>query len=303
MDRSVTVSDLTLQDNAQVAGFTSGTTTTFGDLMKVMLVYSANDAATYIGRAVAGSDDAFVDLMNKKAAELGMDHTHFVNAHGLDADGHHSSVADLAKMARYAMTNYPFIRQWVHTSPLTIDVSGTSKTFETTDELMGVYSGLLGIKTGAGDTGYTFLGCSRRDGVTLYTCVLGCSTKWGRFQDTENIMDWAYDTYEKRQVADDYAYRLVPFAYHFGLSCVVSADTNTFARTWPDLGDCTYTTYACRSTNLAVPSAPYGATLWEQSGRVVAACSYSTSSTLVRTVSFGPFVSRLFDASAIQAAA
>ncbi|MCI1665364.1 MAG: D-alanyl-D-alanine carboxypeptidase [Atopobiaceae bacterium] len=295
MDTVCQLGDLTLDENAQLAGYKSGTTATFGDLMRVMLVYSANDAATYVAREVAGSEDAFVDLMNQKAQELGMTHTHFKNVHGLEEDGHYSSASDLVIMGRYAMLNYPFIRKMVHTSPITVDVNGVATSFETTDELMGLYDGMLGIKTGAIDGSYTFLGCSSRDGVTLYTAVLGCSTKWGRFQDTENLMDWAYDTYSDRTLASPASGVVIyPFAYHFGYSCVLTADSKTDGMVWPDGEDVTYTKVIAKSGTLTVPSSTLGVCLWTQSGRVVGATSYTTSAKLVRTPSFGPFNSLLF---------
>ena len=295
MDAVCDLTDVDLTEAAQRAGYAAGQTATFYDLMRVMLVYSANDAAAEIARKVAGSDEAFVALMNKKAQEIGMKNTHFANMHGLDADGHYSTCTDLVVMARYAMTHYPFIEKWVHTPSVTVTVNGQSATFETTDELMSTYEGLLGIKTGAGDTGYTFLGCSRRDNTQIYTCVLGCSTSEGRFSDTATMMDWAYDTYGTYTLADaNQVLRYVPFAYHFGWSCAVSADATTTGLIWPDGGATTYTQILSTAGQLAVPDEPYGVKIWMQDGRILDACSFSTKHTMVETTSFGLFNTALF---------
>ena len=95
LDSPCTISYVDLGPYSQTAGFTESDTPTLRELLRVMLVYSGNDAAVYIAQNVAGSEEAFVTLMNEKARELGMTHTHFANPHGLEADGHYSSVADL----------------------------------------------------------------------------------------------------------------------------------------------------------------------------------------------------------------
>ena len=109
----ITVPDL--EEGSQVAGLTSDDTPTLRQLIMMMLVYSANDAAYNIAINVSGSQQAFVDQMNKKAAEIGMTHTQFQNPHGLDANGHYSTARDLALMGRYAREHYPLIASAVHT--------------------------------------------------------------------------------------------------------------------------------------------------------------------------------------------
>ena len=230
-----------LAENAMVAGYEAGSTSTFEDLLHVMLVYSANDAAYEVAVAVAGSEDSFVQMMNDKATELGMDHTHFENPHGLDADGHHSTVHDLAILARYAMTTQPFIADTVRMTSTTVNVNGAQETFPTVDHLLGEYDGLIGIKTGAGNYVTAFMGCARRHGTTLYTVVLGCTTREGRFTDTESLLDWAFGTYDSYTLASPktvVAKR--PFAYDLALSCPVAAHATTTGLVWPDAGPTTY---------------------------------------------------------------
>jgi D-alanyl-D-alanine carboxypeptidase (penicillin-binding protein 5/6) len=186
LDKTCTIQDMTYQDGAQLAGYKAGDAPTLRELMMAMLVYSANDAAANIAVAVSGSVDKFAELMNKKAQEIGMTNTQFKNPHGLEEDGHYSCAHDLALMGRYALENYPLIAAAVTTRSVTVTAGGQQKTLASTDDLMGSYAGLCGIKTGAVESGTTFLGSSRRWGVQLFSAVLGCSTHEGRFTDTSH---------------------------------------------------------------------------------------------------------------------
>ena len=284
LDATYQLHDVTLAENAVVAGYHEGMTSTLRDLMRVMLVLSANDAASEVAVAVGGSEAAGVQMMNDKAAELGLTHTHFENPHGLDAEGHHSSVSDLTKLARYAMTKHPFIADTVRLKSVTAPVGGVQVTFETSDSLLYTYRGMLGIKTGAGDAVTSFLGAARRDGTTLYTCVLGCTTKQGRFDDTASMLDWAFDAYGRHELAGSYRpVAIEPYAYHFGLSCVVSADATTYGLVWPGGGATTYQRTMLSRGTLVEPSETLGVCEWVQDGRTVGTISYSARERLVWT--------------------
>ncbi len=283
LDTTVTCVGSTLDENAMVAGYTAGDVSSLRDLMRAMLVYSANDAAVEVAVATAGSESAFVQKMNDKAAELGMTHTQFKNPHGLDAEGHHSSVHDLAILARYAMTNFPFIADTVRLSSVTVPVGGVETTFPTVDHLLGNYQGLLGIKTGAGNYVTAFMGCARRNGATLYTVVLGCTTRDGRFTDTESLLDWAFGTYEARTFASaGVRSGLRTYAYDLAYSCVVSADADATGLVWPSAGSVERRNAKVPSS-LSVPGDVVEASTWAQGGRTVSSCSYSCSSQLVPT--------------------
>lgn len=282
LDTVVTLSPPVLQENAMVAGYQAGQTSTLEDLLRVMLVRSANDAAYEVAVACSGSEQAFVQKMNDKAAELGMTHTQFQNSHGLDAEGHYSSVSDLVTLGRYAMTNYPFISDTVRMSDVTVPVRGVETSFHTVDSFVETYQGALGIKTGTGNNVTSFLGSARRDGVTLYACVLGCKTGAGRFTDTESLMDWAFTNYDRYALANTNAIVSVqPFAYHFGLSCVVTADASLTGLVWPDGGSTTWRGFAQPKGTLLAPGDTVGAYAWSQDGRTVGTATYSARAALV----------------------
>lgn len=182
-------------ENAQVAGLRPGSFASVGDLFQMMLVYSANDAAYTLAVAVSGTEDAFVALMNQKAAALHLDHTHFACSSGMETSRHYASAKDLCRMGRYAVLNYPLIASCVQEPSCSVEVNGSAVTFYSTDHLLHDYPYARGIKTGAGTHVYTFLGTAVKNNVQLFTCVLDCHTEEGRFTDTKSLFEWAYNDY------------------------------------------------------------------------------------------------------------
>lgn len=268
---------------AQQAGYVETDTPTFRELMEVMLVFSGNDAALNVATNVAGSEQAFVDLMNQKAQEIGMEHTHFANPHGLDAEDHYSCASDLVKMGRYALSHYPYIAQTVVKRSTTAHVNGYEVVLNSTDELVGSYAGMRGIKTGAEDSGYAFLGACERDNVQLYTCVLGADTADGRFEDTVSMLDWAYGAYQRLDSSQDsWVVRLQPWAYGLGYKVVVSPSDSTAGMVWPDGSDVSYSTTMAGPTTLLDEGTLCSTTLWSQQDRSLGGTHLSTRSVPVR---------------------
>jgi D-alanyl-D-alanine carboxypeptidase len=170
-------------------------------VLEALLVKSGNDAAVAIARNVAGSDEAFVQLMNDKAAELGLKDTHFVNSHGLDAPGHYTTAADLAVLGRYAMTK-PRFREIVAMKSVVIGSGARKETLQSTDLLIGNYAGAMGIKTGFTDkAGYSVLSAAQRDGLTLYAVVLGTTSELERFREARELLDWGFAHYRAQLLA------------------------------------------------------------------------------------------------------
>lgn len=218
-DQKVTVPPMPEDwQNAQEAGLVAGSTARVSNLFKLMLIYSANDAAYTLATAVSGTEGQFIDLMNAKAQEIGMNNTHFLCSSGMEQDGHYSTARDLCKMGAYALTNYPLIKATVHQPSVTVPLNGEMVTFYSTDELLGTYPYARGIKTGAATNIYTFLGAAKKNNTTLIDCVLGCPTKEGRFTDAKALFDWAFTTCYKdvtyEQKGAFLGYR--PYALRFG---------------------------------------------------------------------------------------
>jgi D-alanyl-D-alanine carboxypeptidase (penicillin-binding protein 5/6) len=184
------------------AGLIAGEKLTMREVLEALLVKSGNEAGIAIATHVAGSEEQFLDMMNAKARELGLSDTHFANSHGLDADGHHTTANDLAVLARYAMTNSVF-RDIVKRSAVTIGKGKRRRTLHTTDQLLGVYSGAVGIKTGyTSDAGYCVVSAAQRHGITLYAVVLGTKSDRARFTDAKALLDWGFAHYRPMQLVE-----------------------------------------------------------------------------------------------------
>jgi D-alanyl-D-alanine carboxypeptidase (penicillin-binding protein 5/6) len=163
------------------------------DLVKAALIQSANDAAVALADYVGHGDrKAFIALMNTKAQELGLNRTHFVRPDGLDVPGHYSTAKDVTTMAEFAMRN-PRIRSTVR---IRNDTIPGGRHLHTWNDLLGVFKGLYGVKTGhTGTAGWCEVAAVRRNGVTLYTTVLGSPTRPQRNTDLAALLRWGISRY------------------------------------------------------------------------------------------------------------
>lgn len=199
LDTVYTVSDIVNTVYGQLVGYDPGDQATLNELLHGLLVYSGNDAAVCIAECVGGSVANFVELMNSKAAELGLTGTHYVNPHGLDEDGHHSTPLDLITLARHAV-QIPLFSSIVGSAYTTVQVGGESKTLESTDALGNSYPGMRGIKTGfTYNAGNCFVGRATLGSKTLFISVLGCEESEGRWSDARTLLDWAFSHYPELQ--------------------------------------------------------------------------------------------------------
>lgn len=292
----VTCAEPDLGDNSQMADFGEGDKATLGDLIRVMLVYSANDAAYNAAQFVAGSQEAFVEFMNKKAAAIGMEHTHFNNTHGLEDDDHYTCAQDMAIMTRYAMEHYPLISQTALLHTIETPVRGETYVFSSTDRLLDTFDGIRGLKTGAIVDNYTFLGASGRGNTQLYTAVLGCKTFMGRFDDAEALMEWGFANYTPHTFSrGSWTIRLHPYAYNFALKSVLHPAGDCNIKSWPSNGSCSYSTVLCRPYRLLEANAAYGWTNWVQSKSDLGHAVYTTQRTPVKASTWPVFTQPLFE--------
>lgn len=177
-----------------------GETQTAADLTKCIAIASANDAAVAMAEFVAGSEEAFVERMNKKAEELGMAETHFKNACGLDTEGHVTSAHDIAVMSRELMTRFPAIKEYTTTWQDTI-VHKTRKGetefgLTNTNKLIKWYEGATGLKTGStGKALYCLSGTAERDGLQLIGVVMAAPDFKVRFRETMKLLDYGFANY------------------------------------------------------------------------------------------------------------
>ena len=183
----------------------AGETQTASDLTKSIAIASANDAAVAMAELISGSEEAFVQKMNEKAAELGMEDTHFVNACGLDADGHVSSAYDVALMSRELILNYPEIREYTTTWMDTIThhtAKGDSEFGLTnTNKLVKNYEGATGLKTGStGKALYCLSGTAERNGMELIAVIMAAPDFQTRFSEDMKLLDYGFANLDRKSV-------------------------------------------------------------------------------------------------------
>ena len=281
-------------EDAQIAGFQDGQSVTLRDLLLVSLIYSGNDAATNVAYAVSGSKDEFVKKMNEKATQIGMEHTHFANPHGLKEDGHFSCALDLCKMGRYALDHYPFIRNAVRTRSIDVMLGEALITLYSTDDLMEYYDSLRGIKTGTEATGHSFLGSARRNQVTLYSCVLCCDSGQGRFDDTETILEWGFSLYDQRALANkSWTVRSVAWRDGFWLRLPVTPTRTMSGGQFRGKG-IDYKAVTLKPNAMAGGQSTYGSTVWSQEGRTLGSTSYRTGQPTDLMPAWNAFAAPLF---------
>jgi D-alanyl-D-alanine carboxypeptidase (penicillin-binding protein 5/6) len=182
------------------------------DLLTAALVQSANDAAYALAAFIGhGKVRAFVRLMNERAAELGLENTHYVRPDGLDAHGHYSSARDTLTLAREAMKNALF-RRIVRTRAGVV----AGRHLYVWNDLLRTYPGAIGVKTGHTDkAGWSEVAAARREGVTLYAVLLGGPSRARRNHDLSALLDWGFAHYGRvRLIAPGrtYATAAIPFS-------------------------------------------------------------------------------------------
>ena len=175
-----------------------GETMSVADMVKSIAVSSANDCACAMAEHIAGSEAAFVEKMNGRAAELGMKDTHFVNCTGLDdspeANTHRTSAYDIALMSRALLKHHSDIKQyttiWMDT------VRDGQFGLSNTNKLVRFYPGATGLKTGfTSGAGYCLSASAERDGLELIAVVMGCETSAQRFSACKALLDQGFATY------------------------------------------------------------------------------------------------------------
>ena len=165
-------------------------------LLFALMLSSANDAAAALAYEAAGSIEAFAALMNQKAAELGLQNTHFANPHGLDAQGHYTTAYDLACLTAYALENEDFLRI-VSTQKKVIPLNDRqgARVLRNHNKLLSSFDGCIGVKTGfTKKSGRCLVSAAERDGVRLVCVTLDCPDDW---RTHTALLESGFDAYER----------------------------------------------------------------------------------------------------------
>lgn len=173
------------------------------DLFKAVVIASANDACTLLGEYVAGSDSAFVDMMNKRTETLGLKNSHFENCTGLDDEvtNHYSCAYDLAVIAKEVMKHKLILKY----STVWLDSLRNGKTeLNNTNKMINKYNGMTGLKTGTtSNAGFCLCATATRDGISFVSVVLGAQTSDDRFALTQELLDYGFANYKLDNIKID----------------------------------------------------------------------------------------------------
>lgn len=191
-EKTVTVSADMLQVEGSSMGLLAGDTVTYRDLLYGMLLASGNDAANVTAYVLDGSIEQFASRMNRKAAELGLTDTRFVTPSGLDAEGHYTTAADLAKLARIALQNDAFARAAASAEAVCYYGNPPYKrTLKNHNKLLNLSDGVVGVKTGfTKKSGRCLVSAMKKDGKFVIAVTLNDPNDWA---DHEALLSYGID--------------------------------------------------------------------------------------------------------------
>jgi len=195
LDDLVTIKkeSLGLTEEESKLGLVEGDQIKVKDLLYALLIHSANDSARVLADYKAGDEKKFIELMNKKAQNLGLKNTHFATVSGLDEKDNYSSAYDLSLLFKYACQN-PLFLEIINTKEYSfVSIKGHNYSFSNTNELLGNDSRIIGGKTGFTEgAGRCLISLAQDKDHKVITVLMNCPE---RFEDTKKILDWTYSNY------------------------------------------------------------------------------------------------------------
>ncbi len=199
LDKTVIVSKHAEETGESSIWLEEGETFSRDELLYALMLPSANDAAVALAESIAGSEESFAELMNKRARELGLSKTHFMNPHGLHAEEHYTSASDLASLTRAAM-QIPKFREVTSTQFMELPWPGHEweRALFNTNKLLTRYQGAMGVKTGyTRQAGCCLTGAAEREGMTLIGVIMDSTDMYG---DMEKLLDYGFDNYQVKAI-------------------------------------------------------------------------------------------------------
>lgn len=174
---------------------------TVDEMLKAICVVSANDCTVAMAEYLAGSEEAFVNQMNAKAKELGMNDTTFKNCHGIDEDGHVTSAYDIALMSRDLLTKHPSITKY--TTIYMDSLRDGKSSLVNTNKLVRNYKGATGLKTGSTSVAlYNLSASATRNDLSLIAVIMKAPTSPIRFAESQKLLDYGFNNFEYKKLAN-----------------------------------------------------------------------------------------------------
>ena len=196
LDDIVTISSKAAGTGGSRLGLHKDDKISIQDLLYGLLLCSGNDAAVALAEHTGGDLSNFANMMNNKAASLGLSSTHFVTPHGLDDDNHYTTAYELALITNYALKNETFAK-FVKTKTYTISINNHPKTLSNTNELLGNLDGVYGVKTGfTNGANRCLVTAVKRNNMDIICIVLGADTKKDRTKDSINLINYSFNNFK-----------------------------------------------------------------------------------------------------------
>lgn len=174
------------------------------EIIKGVAIASANDGAVALAEYVGGSIENFVQMMNDKAQELGLENTHFVNPHGLDAENHYSTAYDMAIMALNLIKHEKILQYTSTYEDYFNKPDGTRTWLVNTNKLVRFYNGVDGLKTGyTENAGYCLTATAKKNNVRYITVVMGAATLDDRSKETTEMLNYAFNSFKLNTIIDE----------------------------------------------------------------------------------------------------
>lgn len=195
LDDQVTISEKAWRTQGSRMFVEVGTRVTVGDLLQGLIVQSGNDASVALAEYVAGTEEVFAEVMNRYAAAIGMNSSHFMNATGLPAENHYSTSRDMATLARAIIEQFPEYYRWYSMKEFTYnDITQRNR-----NSLLWRDSSVDGMKTGhTDDAGYCLVSSAQRDEMRVVAVVLGTASPKTRIDGSHALLNYAFRFYETR---------------------------------------------------------------------------------------------------------
>lgn len=179
--------------------FKEGETLTIDEALKCICVVSANDVSVAMAELVGGSHENFVAMMNAKAKELGMENTNFMNAHGIDEEGHYTTAKDIAIMSRELMVKHPDIKKY--TTIWMDSIRGGTFELANTNKLLKTYKGMTGLKTGSTSQAlFNLSATAEREGLSLIAVVMKAPTSKIRNEEITSLLNYGFSAYTSQKI-------------------------------------------------------------------------------------------------------